>query len=297
LAQAFGKMQYVERQKELYENAVHNFQQLPQKHAIKCHCLDAATFLQQLTTVQDLIYIDPSRRNEQNQKMITLTDSSPNVIALQEIMAQKAKKCVIKASPMIDIKQSLQQLRHVNCVYTIAIENELKEVLFEINYEKQTPEMQFVAIDLGKNEIEKNVLNSVSFLEDEERYAEVQLGEVQQYLYEPSVSILKTGAFKWVAHHYGLQKLHTHTHFYTHQQLVPHFLGRIFEVKQVVKYNKKEVLAALPQPKANIIARNFPDSPEQIAQKLGIKSSGDWYVLAATGLKEQKHLMIAQRIK
>lgn len=296
LAQTFQQTHYVEPQQHLCNIASHNFEQLPKSNAITCHCSDAATFLQQLTEVQDLIYIDPSRRTEQNHKIITLAESSPNVIELQTIIAQKAKKCVIKASPMIDIKQSLQQLNYVERVYTIAIENELKEVLFEINYEKKATQTQFVAIDLGKNETEMNVQNAVCFLEDEYRTG-VQLGEVQHYLYEPSVAILKAGGFKWVAQHYELHKLHIHTHFYTNQQLIPHFLGRIFEVIQVVKYNKKEVLAVLPQPKANIIARNFPDSPERIAKKLGVKSSGDWYILAATCLKEQKKLIIAKRIK
>ena len=81
---------------------------------------------------------------------------------------------------------------------------------------------------------------NISFNENEEHDAQWTLAdEIGKYLYEPGVACMKTGCFKLLSQRYGLDKLHRNSHLYTSDELVSDFPGRIFEVLNVVPFDKK----------------------------------------------------------
>ena len=98
-----------------------------------------------------------------------------------------------------------------------------------------------------------------------------------------------------MAARFGIGKLHRHTHLYTSDTLQEDFPGRIFQLQGICKYDKKELHRYLPEGKANIAVRNFPDGVAQIRKKTGIREGGNHYVFAATDKNERKIMLITTK--
>ncbi len=192
------KVTYLEPNTELFIVVTQNFDTL---NANNIECLNSSTeyFLKTNSDTFDLAYIDPSRRNE-NQKVFMLKDCVPNIVELQEEILKVAKQILIKTSPILDIKQTLNELKNVTNVWVVSVDNECKEVLYLVDKETNSnPTIQ--TINLSKN------LQEFSFTYEEEENTLVEFSEPLKYLYEPNSSILKAGAFKSIAQQYALKKI------------------------------------------------------------------------------------------
>ena len=120
----------------------------------------------------------------------------------------------------------------------------------------------------------------------------------KRFLYEPNASILKAGAYKSVAWHYGVEKLHTNSHLYTSNQLVMTFPGRIFEITDVFPFNNricKTISSAIPQ--ANISVRNFPLTVDEIRKRTRISDGGEVYLFATTLPDNKKALIKCRKVQ
>lgn len=285
LSRRFDQVDYVEQNPSLAAIAKYNFKQLGAS-TIKTHASDAESFLSSIDSV-DLIYLDPSRRDDTNRKVFRLSDCSPDVTQLLSELLAKAQQVMIKASPMLDIDAALQDLKWVSQVYVVAVGNECREVLYLLS-PQATASPLIKAIDIASEK------DAFIFTREEETQSLVSFSEPLQYLYEPNAAILKAGAFRSVAHQLKLAKLHPHTHLYTSDQPVKNFPGRIFRIEAVVPYQKKKVKEHIPDDKVNITTRNFSDSVATIRKKLGMKEGGDTY-LFATQTQEQKRMIIITR--
>jgi hypothetical protein len=116
-------------------------------------------------------------------------------------------------------------------------------------------------------------------------------------LYEPSSSILKSGAFRLVGARYGLQKLDPNTHLYLSDRFIPDFPGRIFQIKEVCGNAKNSnCQLSIVNFRANVIARNYPLSADQLRRKYRIADGGDHYLIA-TRLAGKPLLLLASRLK
>ena len=113
------------------------------------------------------------------------------------------------------------------------------------------------------------------------------------YLYEPNVSILKSGAFHSISNKLNVFKLHKNSHLYTSKKLIE-FPGRIFKINDILPYNKK-VLKKFKITKANITTRNFPESVETIRKKNNIKDGGSDYLFFTTDLNNQKIILMTSK--
>jgi precorrin-6B methylase 2 len=289
MAQVFEEVIYLERSEKLCQLAEHNFQVLGYKN-IHVFNQDSVDFLQNNTTQSDWIYLDPARRDKSNQKVVGLADCEPNILEIKDLLFEKTENILLKVSPLLDIEGAIRALNNVTNVWTIAIENEVKEVLFALK-KNSSQSIQTQAINLLKNR--KDVF---SFEWTTEKHLAVGLLLPKRYIYEPNAAILKTGAFKSVAKQFDLAKLHPHTHLYTSDVLKPDFQGRVFEVKAICRLDKKELLAHLPQKKANISIRNFPISVQEIRKKTGITEGGDTHLLATTNLQNQKIVLVCAKV-
>ena len=124
----FKKSTYVEPDKKLFELAEYNFNAfgLP----VTCVNSSAENFLESNSKKFDLIYLDPSRRNNKNKRVFGIEEYQPNVIELFDVLVHLGSTVLIKASPMIDIKNTIAKMPGTTKVQVVAVNNEVREVLF-----------------------------------------------------------------------------------------------------------------------------------------------------------------------
>ncbi|UTA69843.1 class I SAM-dependent methyltransferase [Emticicia sp. 21SJ11W-3] len=275
---------YVERNKSLTEIAASNFKTLGLNN-IQVVNADAVQFLSAANLAADThFYIDPARRDASKNKVFKIEDCEPDILQIKH----KLSSFLIKYSPMLDIKLAMSQLEAVAEVHIVAVDNEVKELLFLCH--KSDGHAKITAANLINNHWQ-----TFSFNYEAEQMAEVQFSLPLGYIYEPNAALLKAGAFKSIAQKYGLNKLSVNSHLYTTDKLIKDFPGRVFACQSVCRFDKSEVLAHLNNNQANVSTRNFPIKAEEVKKKLGLKDGGDTYLFATENFKHQKIILICQK--
>jgi 16S rRNA G966 N2-methylase RsmD len=251
------------------------------------------------------IYLDPHRRDDTGSKVVRLQDCEPNILAIKDLLFKHTDNILLKASPMLDIDLAILDLGNVSQVYVVAVENEVKEVLFIIQSYTNinagrvlNPACVENTVEAIINAVNLTKINSTTliFTKSEEKNASVKVSSPKQYLYEPNAAIMKSGGFRFVAQHFDLQKIAPHSHLYTSDELVENFQGRIFKIIAVCKLDKKEISKHLTENKANITIRNFPLTVQQIRDKLKLSDGGSEYLFATTDAQNQKIVIVCRKI-
>ncbi|MDD2986192.1 class I SAM-dependent methyltransferase [Flavobacterium sp.] len=287
-AKHFEKVVHCEHEASLSKRVLHNYNQL-QVTNITCLSGESERILENLQTTFDWIYIDPSRRNESKGKVFLLRDCEPNVPELLNFYFQFSLRILIKTAPLLDLTVGLQELKNVAAIHIVAVENEVKELLWEIHHDfSGNPMIKTVNISKkGKEHFD---------FEMTKNKFEVTFSEPLTYLFEPNAAVMKSGGFSEIAKHYPVLKLHSQTHLYTSDKIMD-FCGRIFEIQQKIDYSKTNMKRLLENQKANITTRNFPETVEHIRKKWKIKDGGDLYCFFATDLNNQKIVLLCKKIK
>lgn len=278
---------HCEMNAELSEIASHNFKLLPAEN-IECFAGDSSETLQKLNRKFDWIYVDPSRRSDAKGKVFLLKDCLPNVPELQDFYFGYSDNLLIKTAPILDIAAGLTELTNVRAIHIIAVENEVKELLWEISKE-YNGSTKIITLNTTKEKTEK-----LDFILGENENA--FYGLPKKYLYEPNSSIMKSGFFETVSAKFQLDKLHPHSHLYTSDKLLD-FPGRIFQIDEVIKYGKAEMKQSLQNKKANITVRNFPETVENIRKKWKISDGGNLYCFFTTNMNNDKIVLLCTKIK
>ncbi|MEY4931611.1 MAG: hypothetical protein RI909_2335 [Bacteroidota bacterium] len=286
---AFDSVHYTEPNTELFEITKHNHHQLGASN-ITHHCLSAEAFVQQAKVAFDLVYIDPSRRDEHARKVHKLADCTPDITALQSVLLQKSRFILLKASPLLDIQQGLREMQHVKKVFVVSVNNKCKELLF-LAEQGFDGEPLIEAIDLFEN---GGVRSSFLFSLADEKKAEASIGEPDHYLYEPNASVLKSGAFKLIAEKFGLTKLDVNTHLYTSAEIIASFPGKVFRI-ECLNPDSAQLKTILPDSKVNIVSRNYPLTPDEIKKKLRLRDGGFVYLIGFSSSRK-KHLALCSRV-
>ena len=286
-----NKVTYIERYTNYCEVANHNFKLLGRN--IDVVNTDCIQYLRS-DICFDALYIDPARRGEANKRVFAFADCEPNVVELLPRMFEVAKDVYIKASPMADISLSKKELQYVSKIYVISYKNECKELLFKLNKNKtEDCDVNIVCVDI--------LPSSTSVFEfkysEEANITDINYSNPLNYIYEPSSSILKAGAFKSVSKKYSAYKLAHSSHLYTSECLIDDFQGRKFEVVDVIPFLSKEIKSLYKRvPEANITVRNFPLKVDELRKKLKIKDGGNIYIFATTDNFKQKILVVCKRV-
>jgi len=282
------KVMYVEQNETLANIAKHNFEVLACNN-IEIFCDTASNFLTEFPFAE-WIYLDPARRDNTGKAIAQIGDCQPNVLELLPTIFQKTKNLLLKASPMLDIQQATEQLGAVQKVWAIAVENDCKELLFYLNPQAISQNIEIEAVNIQSKQAFSTLQTNLLA----EKETEITFSQPQKYLYEPNVAILKAGLFRYVGKHFGLAKLHPHTHFYTHQILRADFQGRIFEICDVLThFDWKSLQKMFPQ--AHLIARNYPLSVEQIRKQSRIQEGDDICLIFTTWHQKQKGIILAKQ--
>ena len=319
------KSMYVERQTHLCETAKENFGRLGLKNAIVkngdgievLHSFASkkeAAASDSLGITEDqplsllktklglkLIFIDPARRDDAGNKVVSLKDCTPDVTLLQEEMLSKADYVIIKLSPMLDWHRAISELSHVREVHIISVNNECKELLLVLSA-RNMGEMEASSAD-GEVKHAGNlriycVNDAQSFVCDEldMETSSVKIApstlEEMQYLYEPNASLMKAGCFGVLSERYDARMLSKNSHLFVSQAPIEAFPGRSFRIIAISSFNKKELKRHLSGiTKANIATRNFPLSVAELRKRLKLKDGGETYIFATT-LSDESHVLV-----
>ena len=286
LSRKFKQADYVERQTELCDLALHNFPLLGLN--IGVHNEDGVEYLKQMHPV-DVLFLDPARRDGHGGKTVAIFDCEPDVSALEDLLVEKAKKVMVKLSPMLDLSLALKALKYVQEVHIVSVNNECKELLLIL--EKSTDSSEIV---IHCEQITSTgEYQHYAFTQEQERTSDCPLvAEIDTYLYEPNASILKAGAYRSLTQAYPVKKLHASSHLYTSPYYIEDFPGRRFQVEAVSGFGKKELKTLLQGlEKANLTIRNFPSSVAELRKRLKLKEGGECYLFATTLSDESKVLI------
>ena len=289
LSRKFKQADYVERQAELCELAKHNFPLLGL--SIGVHNEDGVEYLKQMQPV-DCLFLDPARRDGHGGKTVAIADCEPDVSTLEDLLVEKAKKVMVKLSPMLDLSLALKHLKYVREVHIVSVNNECKELLLILQKESASLDITIHCEHI----VNASEHQSFSFTQEQERTSDCPLAtEVGAYLYEPNASILKAGAYRSLTQTYACNKLHASSHLYTSELFIEDFPGRRFKVEAVSGFGKKELKEFLQgMEKANLTIRNFPSSVADLRKRLKLKEGGEDYVFATT-LADESKVMIKCR--
>ena len=311
------KSMYVERQAHLCEAAKENFGRLGLKNAIVkngdgievLHSFhpkkkDAASDDDSLGITYDqprsllktnlglkIIFIDPARRDDAGNKVVSLKDCTPDVTVLQEEMFLKSDYVIIKLSPMLDWHRAISELSHVREVHIISVNNECKELLLVLSARNMGENLRIYCI----NDAQSFVCDELDMESSQVKIAPSTLEEMQ-YLYEPNASLMKAGCFGVLSGRYDARMLSKNSHLFVSREPIAAFPGRSFRIIAVSSFNKKELKRHLSGiTKANIATRNFPLSVAELRKRLKLKDGGETYIFATTLSDESHVLMITEK--
>ena len=265
LSEKFEKIVLIEQNSELIEIVKQNWMVLGRKANFINEKLEI--FLAENTEKFDLIYLDPARRDHEKNKKFLLEDLSPNLLEIQEKLSEISDELIVKLSPLIDISYLVSVLKSVSKIQIIAVKNEVKELLVFINSSSKSNEIEVSTINLESDEPE------FVYKLNEEKTAISTFSEPLKFLYIPNNAVLKSGAFNLVSEKFNIKKLHPNSHFYTSEERLISFPGRILEVEKI------EAKAIKKGEKFNIISKNHPLSPEEIKKKYKISDGGNSYLI------------------
>ena len=319
------KSMYVERQAHLCEAAKENFGRLGLKNAIVkngdgievLHSFaskkeaaasdslgiteDQSRSLLKTNLGLKLIFIDPARRDDAGNKVVSLKDCTPDVTLLQEEMLSKADYVIIKLSPMLDWHRAVSELNCVQEVHIISVNNECKELLLVLSA-RNMGGMEALSAD-GEvkhsgnlriycvNDAQSFVCDELDIESSSVRIAPPVLEEMQ-YLYEPNASLMKAGCFGVLSGRYDARMLSKNSHLFVSQAPIEAFPGRSFRIIAISSFNKKELKRHLSGiTKANIATRNFPLSVAELRKRLKLKDGGETYIFATT-LSDESHVLV-----
>ena len=304
------KSMYVERQTHLCEAAKENFGRLGLKNAIVkngdgievLHSFaskkeaaasdslgiteDQSQSLLKTNLGLKLIFIDPARRDDAGNKVVSLKDCTPDVTVLQEEMLSKADYVIIKLSPMLDWHRAVSELNCVKEVHIISVNNECKELLLVLSA-RNMGNLRIYCV----NDAQSFVCDELDMESSSVKIAPSTLEEMQ-YLYEPNASLMKAGCFGVLSERYDARMLSKNSHLFVSREPIAVFPGRSFRIIAISSFNKKELKRHLSGiTKANIATRNFPLSVAELRKRLKLKDGGETYIFATT-LSDESHVLV-----
>lgn len=285
-AEKIKHVYHCELNSKLQEIASHNFKALGVKN-ITSGCKDGIDYVLNNEPV-DWIYIDPSRRNDAKGKVFFLEDCLPNVPHLVDQLIDKAASILIKTAPILDISVGLAALKYVKEIHIVAVNNEVKELLWVLGKSNtENPKIHMATL------FDTFASNLVAPLDAEENsYASYSAS--LNYLYEPYAVLMKAGLFNWISEAFDVAKLHRQTHLYTSEELID-FPGRKFEIIGTYPYNKSNMRPFIKL-KTNVVSKNFKLSVAEIRKKYKLQEGLENYLFFVTDYTNKSVVINCKKI-
>jgi len=290
IGRQFNHLTFVEPSKELCRLAHHNLPLLDVSNltVVNSTCEAVLEGLEK----QDLIYIDPSRRDKDGRKIFAVEDCTPDIYRLQDQLLGKGRWVIVKLSPMLDLTSVATGLRSVHEVHVVSVAGECKEILVLMSGEVMVSSPKIVCVNIiGKYKRQSFTYNT----EDEKVTICRYTSRIDRYLYEPNASIMKAMCFKSVASVFSVDKLHPNSHLYTSDRMIEGFPGRSFEVVSIMPMDKRALKELRTYGQANLSVRNFPSTVAELRAKTKLKDGGDQYIFFTTMADNSKVCIVCRK--
>lgn len=259
---------------------------------------DSLEYINDCSQKYNVIFIDPARRGNNNKRLFGLSDCHPNVIELIPNLKSLGNILYIKASPMIDISQSIKELNsNVTDVWIIGVNNDCKELLFKV--------------DLTVNNIEEQpLIHTINFVGNNERQEltlkksnelpyNVPSSQIKsnQYMYEPNSCIMKAGIYYSLSSKYNVSQIQQNSHLFISDNYIVDFPGRKFQIIEIIPFKNRELNSIKKKyPQMNVSVRNFKLSADELKNKLKVNDGGNIYTFGTTDADNNAVLIICNKV-
>ncbi|MCS6905607.1 MAG: hypothetical protein RML72_00055 [Bacteroidia bacterium] len=296
---AFEEVWSVEKDPVLCKIAHHNLHRLLGRPNIKIIETSIEQILQsRLPRNIDTIYIDPSRRNEIKPKLTAINYLEPNLLKLLPILRPQTQTIILKLSPLFDIQEGLRVFHpYVNKVQVIAIDNECKEVVFELNTTGiySSPIIE-ACIDRNKD---IQVINC-----NLEKLKELDFPFAQEgcFLYEADVGIYKAGLEALLTEKFKEQGALGWTSkggYLLSNEMLQNFPGKGYAIEGPFLYKKYQARRLLHQKKINyatLSKKNIEISIQQLYRELEVKPKEGITLFFTQNKRKESIFFIGERV-
>lgn len=260
---------------------------------------DSVDYLQSLPDNSfDLIFIDPARRQSTHGKRLrSLSDCSPDVVAIWPQMLRVAPRIIVKASPMLDITATQQLLPCMQSLTAVGHKRSVSELVLELRREVDESQRAVKAVTLDNR---GDILSAVDFNwapaphASASQYAHVEKGMIW---IEPFAPLMKVGRFDELGRLYDLPGLSRNAHIYlaSDPASATSFPGITYQVERVVEANKKNfkrIGAEYASHGADVAVRDYPLAAEALRSLMGISRGGSTRIVACKDSASRKLLVI-----
>lgn len=256
---------------------------------IKVECSKAEEFA--LPDNVDLVYVDPSREDEDGKRVYSISESSPNVLELMPQLLRSLSpiggRVMIKLSPLYDLGQAVKDFPDAD-FEVVSLDGECKEVLVTVFPSRTQSSPDY----LGKvtcTMISGGVVHRLTFsVSDIGHNVDYHSGRdilnIPKicFLNLPDVTLYKSRTVGKYAEELGAKFGATLLGGYIFSdRSLDNFMGKSFCIQEVYDYQPKVLIKILKTKgikRANIHLKEFPYSAAQIQKSLGIMLGGEYEI-------------------
>lgn len=248
----------------------------------------------------DLIFIDPSRRGVNGERVYKLQDCAPDVTKLAPLMMEVADRVMVKLSPLLDISQTLAQLPNATDIYAIGHGGECKDIV--------------VCLAANSKDCDSQTIHAVTLNDDGQCATHIRFSRSEEcatvgdiatsaptagdYLFVPSAAIMKAGPFNILSAQYGAKLIARDTHVYTSDADIVDFPGRRFKVTGAFDLSKRSIAELRKTTgSASIAVRNFPLAADALRKKLKLGESSEHFLFGVTGSDGRPLMLLCAKVK
>lgn len=256
---------------------------------------DSLEFLEKTNLHYDLIFVDPSRRGNDNKRLYDLKDCSPNILENQELLFFHTDKILIKASPLLDITQTMKDFQNISSIKALGVKGECKELLIELTPKQEFQNIILEAVNLNND---GNIISSFSEECGKDKDKEIISYATQTdlhekaFILEPSAMVMKLALWESICKRFNAKKFSKSSHLFVTNSLPDDFPGRVTKFKDIIKKQDRKSMMGLP---ASVVSRNHPLSPDEIRKSLKLKE-GDKNFIYATRLGDKPLMFLSESI-
>ncbi|NOS83568.1 MAG: hypothetical protein HOP31_00375 [Ignavibacteria bacterium] len=233
----------------------------------------------------DLVYLDADRRSDESGKRsVTLHNASPDILKILDRLYEISPQVLLKLSPLVDLTYLRKSIKNIKEIRIISLANEVKEILVLLNRDHDS-ETQIAAVDISKDGSIKEYFSGISTSP-----ASLVNGK-QNYFFEPSASLIKSGLAGEYAANNGLSYIFDGSLYFTSAVEPKELMGRWFKIIGMMPFSGSAFNKYLSETKisqANISCRNFPLKPEEIKKNYKLIDGGAEYFFFTADNKKNK---------
>ena len=284
----------IELNEEIAEISKFNYSEMaPNLRVINANSVD---YIRNCRNRYSAVFIDPARRDISGKRTYGFHDCTPDVIDLLTDIKKITHRLVIKASPMLDISQSIKELRHIKDIWVIAIKNSCKELLFDLDLSQESDEIGITIHTINFDTTIQRFdipLSSICQNAPVKTYPTI---ESNRFLLEPNASIMKSGMTNYLYEEFGeIAKIDVCSHLFIADHYIKGFPGRQFVIEQVIPFKDKYLKPLKSLKTLNVSTRNFRLTAEQLKARLGVKDGGEKYLFGTTTHNGQMVLILCRK--